>query len=119
MFCRFVAHFKPALARSSSPSGLRLSTVIFSPCSVAHCIYQAGRLVLDKEKFRQRFQDDCELTEVDLESLEIPDEPDVCHARPYDSTVVRKIPTAVNSKSSLGTEEDITDERPRDFVDVS
>jgi hypothetical protein len=89
-----------------------------SPCFVAHCIYQAGRLVLDKERFRQQFQDDCELTEVDLDNLEILDEPDVCHARPYDSTVARnKILTTVNSKSSLGTEEDITDERPRDSVD--
>jgi len=95
-----------------------LSTVIFNPCSVVHCIYQAGRLVLHKEKFRQQFQDDSELTEVDLDNLEIPDEADVCHARPYDSTVARnKIRSAVNSMSSWGTEEDITDERPRNFVD--
>ena len=57
---------------------------------------------------------------MDLDDLGIPNEPDVCHARPYDSTIARnKIPTVFNSKSSLGTEEDITDERPHDFVDVS
>ncbi|OAX32022.1 hypothetical protein K503DRAFT_805590 [Rhizopogon vinicolor AM-OR11-026] len=81
--------------------------------------FATGRLVLDKERFFHELQNNNELTEVDLDDLEPPDDSDdLCPARPSNSEVVpTDVAIAFNSESGVGTEEDITDERLCDLVD--
>jgi hypothetical protein len=86
-------------------------------CSLC-LLYQVGRLVLDKEKFRQQFRNDYELTEVDIDNLEPLDDSDVSRARPSNSKVVQpELSIAVDPELGLDMEGDIADERIYDWVD--
>ncbi|OJA20709.1 hypothetical protein AZE42_06922 [Rhizopogon vesiculosus] len=78
-----------------------------------------GRLALDKERSFHELQNNNELTEVDLDDLEPPDDSDdVCAARPSDYKVVpTDVAIAFDSESGVGMEEDIADERLCDLVD--
>jgi hypothetical protein len=78
-------------------------------------LYQVGRLVLDKEKFRQQFQNDYELTEVDIDNLE-PLDADVYPAKSFNSKAA-ELSIAVDPELGVGMEGDITDEHIYDWVD--
>jgi len=80
--------------------------------------FAVGRLVLGKEKFRQQFQNDYELTEVDFDNLEPLDHSDVYPTRSCNTKVVRtELSIAVDPELGLGIEGDIADERIYDWVD--
>ncbi|OAX33763.1 hypothetical protein K503DRAFT_859599 [Rhizopogon vinicolor AM-OR11-026] len=88
---------------------------IFFPVMIFSFWFAVGRLVLDKEKFRQQFQNDYELTEVDIDNLEPLDDSDVYPARPFDSKVT-ELSIAVDPELGVGIEGDIADERIYDWV---
>ncbi|OJA09167.1 hypothetical protein AZE42_13015 [Rhizopogon vesiculosus] len=91
---------------------------ILSPVMVFSFWFAVGRLVLDKEKFRQQFKNDYGLTEVDMDNLEPLGDFDVCPARPSNSKVEQiELSIAVDSGLGLGMEGDIADERIYDWVD--
>ncbi|OAX30746.1 hypothetical protein K503DRAFT_778045, partial [Rhizopogon vinicolor AM-OR11-026] len=87
------------------------------PVMVCSFWFAVGRLVLDKEKFRQQFQNDYELTEVDIDNLEPLDDSDVYPTRPFNSKVT-ELSIAVDPELGLGIlEGDIADECIYDWVD--
>ncbi|OAX32322.1 hypothetical protein K503DRAFT_870222 [Rhizopogon vinicolor AM-OR11-026] len=80
--------------------------------------FVTGRLVLDKERFLQESQNDFQLTEVDLDSLEPLEDSDVSFARPSDSNVLpTRVTIVVDYDLSIGMEEDIADRCGCDWVD--
>ncbi|OJA12938.1 hypothetical protein AZE42_11024 [Rhizopogon vesiculosus] len=101
-----------------TPMGVQQSArggVVF-PVMVFSFWFAVGRLVLDKEKFRQQFQNDYELTEVDIDNLEPFDDSDVYPARPFNSKVT-ELSIVAGPELGVGIEGDIADERIYDWVD--
>ncbi|OAX40290.1 hypothetical protein K503DRAFT_855466 [Rhizopogon vinicolor AM-OR11-026] len=101
--------------RTQQPQTIR--NIIF-PLMVFSFWLVAGRLVLNTERFRQEFQNDHELTDVDLDNLEPLEDSDICPAMPSDPKVAQiALSITVDSEPGVGTEEDIADERIYDWAD--
>ena len=88
-------------------------------CYLFCWLYQAGRLVLHKEKFRQEFKDDLEITEVNLDQLEPSDNFDVPATSSNSKVVPTEVVIAVDYESRVGMTEDIAEERVGDDASPS
>ncbi|OAX38241.1 hypothetical protein K503DRAFT_770684 [Rhizopogon vinicolor AM-OR11-026] len=101
-----------------SQSAAQTSENILFHVMVCSFWFAAGRLVLDKERFRQQSRNNREFTEVDLEDLG--SDSDVSPARLSNSKAVPiEVSIAADFEPGVGKEKDIADERLYDWADTS
>ncbi|OJA11772.1 hypothetical protein AZE42_11614 [Rhizopogon vesiculosus] len=121
--CAVIAVTGCFLFATLAPMGLSQSLAQTSANILFHVMvcsfwFAAGRLVLDKERFRQRSQNNREFTEVDLDDLG----PDL-DVSPMRLSNSKALPTVVSItvdfEPGVGKAEDIANERLYDWADAS